>query len=96
MCKKKIIATLYGGIGNQLFIYAAAKRLAMINQAELIIDNYNGFINDFEYQRKYQLKHFNMEIKLASKVERLEPFRRIKRYLMIKLNKSKKFEKKIL
>jgi hypothetical protein len=36
--KKKIYLYLSGGLGNQLFKYAAAKNLSIINDADLIID----------------------------------------------------------
>jgi hypothetical protein len=36
--KKKIYLYLSGGLGNQLFQYAAAKNLSIINDADLIID----------------------------------------------------------
>ena len=36
---KKVIARIFGGIGNQLFCYAAARRLALVNDAELVLDD---------------------------------------------------------
>ena len=42
--KKKIYLYLCGGLGNQLFQYAAAKNIAIINDADLIIDTQCGFI----------------------------------------------------
>ena len=60
MKKNKLIVRLFGGIGNQLFIYAAAKRLALKNNADLIIDNVSGFEKDFNYKRTCQLHHFNI------------------------------------
>ena len=50
-----ITIRIKGGIGNQLFMYAAARRLALINNQELLIDNISGFVNDKKYNRKYQL-----------------------------------------
>jgi len=79
--KKKIIARVFGGIGNQIFIYAAAKRLAYINNAELILDHISGFKYDHEYQRHYQLDNFNIESKKANYLERLEPFSKARRYI---------------
>jgi len=34
---KRVITRIKGGIGNQLFCYAAARRLAVANDAELVI-----------------------------------------------------------
>lgn len=80
--KKSIIPYVCGGIGNQLFIYAAARRMSIINNIELIIDDKSGFERDFEYQRYYQLDHFNITCRKATRSERLLPFRRVRRYLL--------------
>lgn len=87
MKNNKVIARVFGGLGNQLFIYAAARRLAIENNADLILDNVSGFKRDFEYNRHYQLVHFNIAGRVASKTERLEPFSRIRRYLKRNTNK---------
>lgn len=39
-----------GGLGNQLYCYAAAKRLAIKNNTELIVDDVSGFKRDYEGQ----------------------------------------------
>ncbi len=36
--KKKVIAKIYGGLGNQLFQYATGRRLAFITESELLLD----------------------------------------------------------
>jgi hypothetical protein len=54
--KKKIYLYLSGGLGNQLFQYAAAKNLLIINDAELIIDTHSGFVTDFKNFRKFSLE----------------------------------------
>jgi hypothetical protein len=82
----KIIPRIYGGIGNQLFIYAAARRLALVNRAELVLDNVSGFAYDEVYHRHYQLDHFNIPFRKANAKELLEPFSRVQRYLMRKWN----------
>ncbi|MGC8493803.1 MAG: alpha-1,2-fucosyltransferase [Syntrophobacteraceae bacterium] len=55
----KITARIIGGLGNQLFSYAAARRLAMMNGAELRTDSVSGFLKD-RYGRKFALHHFNI------------------------------------
>lgn len=55
--RKKIYLHLSGGIGNQLFQYAAAKNLSIINNAELILDKTTGFITDLKFKRKYSLNY---------------------------------------
>lgn len=77
----KIIARIKGGLGNQLFCYAAARRLALTNNAELIIDDVTGFIRDQEYRRQYALDHFHIPCRKVTPKERLEPFSRYRRQL---------------
>ncbi|MCD4742989.1 MAG: hypothetical protein K8R67_10995, partial [Desulfobacteraceae bacterium] len=60
MSVTKIIPRILGGLGNQLFCYAAARRLALMNNAELVIDAVSGFVRDCNYQRYYQLDHFSI------------------------------------
>lgn len=88
----KIITRVGGGIGNQLFTYAAARRLALINNAELVIDDISGFDRDHDYQRQYQLDHFNILSRKATAAERLEPFSRIRRYIKRRLSRYRSFK----
>ena len=90
----KVIAHLFGGLGNQLFIYAAARRLALANNAELVLDDVSGFSNDTMYRRKFQLNHFNIHNRKASAFERLEPFSRLRRALKRKWNHRSIFEQR--
>jgi len=63
-----IIVKLMGGLGNQMFQYAAARRLAVINRTTLKMDL--GFLLDrtprenFVY-RNYELNLFNIQEKIA-------------------------------
>ena len=77
----KLIPRIFGGLGNQLFCYAAARRLALANNAELVLDDVSGFAYDAVYQRHYQLDHFNIPCRKTTSAERLEPFHRVRRYL---------------
>ena len=56
---KKIHLYLCGGLGNQLFEYAAARNLAIKNNSQLIIDINSGFITDFRDPTKFSLKSKN-------------------------------------
>jgi len=58
--KPVILVRLYGGLGNQLFTYSAAFRLAKYNDCELFIDTKSGFIRDYKYQRKFSLNSFSI------------------------------------
>lgn len=83
----KVIARVYGGLGNQLFCYAAARRLALATSSELVLDDVSGFEHDYVYQRHYQLDHFNISCRKATPAERLEPMARARRYLKRKINR---------
>jgi hypothetical protein len=61
-----VIARIFGGLGNQLFIYAAARRLAWVNQVPLQLD-ISGYQEDY-YKREYCLHHFNIQAKVISPV----------------------------
>lgn len=63
-----IIARMQGGLGNQLFIYAAARCLAIKNVVPLKLDIVSGFKND-RLGRRYCLQRFNIKAEIASKYE---------------------------
>lgn len=92
--KCKIIPRILGGLGNQLFIYAAARRLALVNNADLAIDHLTGFTYDLQYKRHYQLDNFNISCPKATAVERLEPLSRARRYLIRRWNQYRRFEQR--
>ena len=75
----RVIARIKGGLGNQLFCYAAARRLALVNNAELVIDDVTGFVRDHQYCRQYMLDRFQIPVRKATPSERLEPFERYRR-----------------
>ncbi len=77
----KVIVRLIGGLGNQLFCYAAARRLALVNDAELVIDDVSGFSRDFAYERRYALEPFHISARKATPTERFEPLGRYRRRL---------------
>jgi hypothetical protein len=72
----KVIVRIQGGLGNQLFCYAAARRLAWANEAELVIDDVTGFVRDVEYRRNYALDRFRIAARKATPHERMAPFER--------------------
>ena len=87
----KIITRIKGGLGNQLFCYAAARRLALANKAELVIDDVTGFARDAFYSRRYMLDHFSIPVRKAMAAERMEPFERYRRGVMKWLSRRKPF-----
>lgn len=93
----KIIVRVKGGLGNQLFHYAFAKRLSIYNNCKLVIDNITSFKKyDYIYNRKYSLDNFLINDKLADKSERLEPFEKIRRNILTYYSKFKSFENKLI
>jgi hypothetical protein len=90
----KVIVRIKGGLGNQLFCYAAARRLALANYSELIIDDVTGFARDRRYSRQYMLDHFAIKARKAKATERLEPFERYRRGIMKWLSRRKPFSKR--
>ena len=87
-----IVARIHGGLGNQLFCYAAARRLALVNDAKLAIDDVSGFVRDSTYKRVYLLDHFNIPCDKATRAERLEPLSRYRRYLKRNYNRFRPFD----
>lgn len=55
-----IIARVYGGLGNQLFIYATARAMALRMEQPLLLDPHNGYADD-RFGRCFQLPLFNIE-----------------------------------
>lgn len=74
-----VITRIKGGLGNQLFCYAAARRLAYANNTDLVIDDRTGFERDATYRRIYRLDGFAIAGRKARAAERLEPFERGRR-----------------
>lgn len=68
---------LIGGIGNQLFIYAACKALALRNDFLLGFDVTSGFMNDKKYRRTDLLSNLNLDFHV------LPPQSRIMRKILI-------------
>lgn len=88
---RKVIVRTKGGLGNQLFCYAAARRLALANDAELVIDHVTGFSRDVRYRRRYALDRFRIPARKATAAERLEPFERQRRGIAKWVSRRKPF-----
>ena len=59
------IVKLMGGLGNQLFQYAAAKNIAINNKTTLLVDPITGFHKD-PYNRSFALNNFCISSEIAS------------------------------
>ena len=90
----KIIVRIKGGLGNQLFCYAAARRLAIANDAELVIDDVTGFVRDHKYRRQYLLDRFHIPARKATAAERMEPFERYRHGLAKWLARRRPFQRR--
>jgi hypothetical protein len=65
MSNRDIIVRLKGGLGNQMFQYAAGLALAIRNDAELLIDVTSGFARDRVFQRTFSLNTFPLQAREA-------------------------------
>jgi hypothetical protein len=86
---RKVVVRLKGGLGNQLFCYAAARRLAWANDAELVLDAVSGFKYDHLYKRTYALNAFRIPARLATRAEQMEPLGRVRRLIARKISERK-------
>jgi len=64
-----VIVRLKGGMGNQLFQYAAGRSLALKKKTSFKLDAVSSYIND-RYGSKYVLHHFNIAESFISEAER--------------------------
>lgn len=91
---RRVITRLKGGLGNQLFCYAAARRLSLANDAELVLDTVSGFARDYQFQRHYSLDRFAITARPARPWERFAPLERPRRALEKLLARSQPFEQR--
>lgn len=65
-----IVIRLCGGLGNQLFQYAAGRRLAHVHRAELILDlSWYAHTPSSDTPRAYELGRYPIQARLATKAE---------------------------
>lgn len=77
MSRSKIIPRIFGGLGNQCFCYAAARRLSLVASVELVLDDVSGYVRDHDYQRRCQPEYFNIPA-ATTPAERLESLSRVR------------------
>lgn len=58
----RICVQLSGGLGNQMFQYAAARALALHNEVECFLDPWSGFVRDKQYQRRFGLARLPIQL----------------------------------
>ncbi len=77
---------MQGGLGNQMFQYAASRSLSLRSGAELILDDWSGFIRDSHYRRNFELD------KLPINARRISPIERIPIWLFRYLNRKTEYK----
>jgi hypothetical protein len=65
---RRIVAKLFGGLGNQMFIYTVAKVLSLKNRSDLYFDVVSGFQEDKKYRRGFLLDAFNIKYNQVSHI----------------------------
>lgn len=78
-----VIAIVKGGLGNQLFIYAAARALALRTGRRLYLDTTRGYTND-EYGRSYRLKQLPIKAETMPEEWRIAPTLKHPRHKIIR------------
>ncbi len=82
-----VIAIVKGGLGNQLFIYAAARAMAVRMGRQLYLDTVRGYTAD-AYGRCYRLNRFPIQVQEMPEAWRIAPDLRHLRHKWIRaLNK---------
>jgi hypothetical protein len=66
---RTVTVHLNGGLGNQMFQYAAGRGLVARTGADLVLDNRSGFARDKVYKRTYELDAFPIAARLARPLE---------------------------
>jgi Glycosyl transferase family 11 len=85
----RVTVGIGGGLGNQLFQYATARRLALTNGVPLVIDHLSGFARDF-YQRRYLLDRFAIHGQtIDPRASFVSPWGRVRRRALTWRNRSR-------
>lgn len=58
-----IVTTVEGGLGNQLFMYAAARAMSIRLGTGLVLNTDKGFRDDWQFNRYLELQHFPLSYK---------------------------------
>lgn len=69
----KLVVHVMGGLGNQMFQYAASRAMAVRSGADLVLDPWTGFVRDRMFKRRYALSAFPIQGRSATRTEGL-PF----------------------
>jgi hypothetical protein len=89
--RARVTVLIAGGLGNQLFQYATARRLALQSDVPLTLDHLSGFPRDF-YKRRYLLDRFAIHADtIAPRSSYLSYRARLRRKLQVQINQRRDF-----
>jgi len=80
---KAVIAIIKGGLGNQLFIYSAARAFALDKGRLLFLDQERGYTHD-KYERSYRLNRFPIHAETMPEEWRVAPTLKHPRHKLIR------------
>jgi len=83
MSERVIVAILKGGLGNQLFIYAAARAMGLRMGRQLYLDTVRGYTAD-AYERRYRLDCLPIQAQEMPEAWRIAPTLRHFRHKLIR------------
>lgn len=70
---RELIVCLKGGLGNQMFQYAAGRAFAIQKGMQLVLDVRTGFVRDKTYRRRFMLSELPVTVRYANRLQQL-PF----------------------
>ena len=83
-----IATTLFGGLGNQMFIYAAVRAAALRNNTQMAFNIKQGFKDDILFHRSLELHHFYLNLPRAT-IETFDvPFGKYIRFISRKVGRN--------
>ncbi|MDR1284075.1 MAG: alpha-1,2-fucosyltransferase [Opitutaceae bacterium] len=92
--ERYIISIMKSGLGNQLFMYAAARAFALRTGRELLLDGKRGYQRD-RYSRSYRMDRFPIAAREMPEPFRVAPGLRHPRHKLIRFwNKFRPLEKR--
>lgn len=83
-----IATTLHGGLGNQMFIYAMVRALALRNKTDMAFNTWLGFTTDYKFRRTLELTHLNVTLPEAGAATFDVPLGRLWRKLSQKVGRN--------
>lgn len=63
-----ISTIISGGLGNQMFMYAMARAMALRNGTTAVFNLKYGFDRDYTYHRKLELQNFNVKLNVSRRL----------------------------